>query len=101
MLFRALAYIALGWLLMKQREFVEAEARFHEAIRLNPQRRESFHGLGRALVEQGKYREAEEPLLEVLRLDPDHQYAPSLLKRARNGLRRVADEGAPLPATEN
>ncbi len=56
-------------------QYVEAEAAYREALRLDPRYVHAHGGLGSALHAQGRYSEAEAAYREALRLDPRYVHA--------------------------
>jgi tetratricopeptide (TPR) repeat protein len=60
-----------GWQLWQQRKLPEAEAKFAEAVKLDPQNANAYNGLGWAQFNQGKD-EAVKAFEKVVALEPDH-----------------------------
>ena len=65
------AHNQLGWVLVQQKKFAEAEAQFGEILRLNPYSANAHKRLGDVLVREGKYAEAEAEYSNALMIKPD------------------------------
>jgi Tfp pilus assembly protein PilF len=65
------AHNQLGWVLVQQKKFAEAEAQFGEILRLNPYSANAHKHLGDVLVREGKYAEAEAEYSNALMIKPD------------------------------
>ena len=66
---------AEGWALWQQRKLPEAEAKFHEAVKVDPKHANAWNGLGWASTNQGKQEAAEKAFKEVVKLEPAHPAA--------------------------
>lgn len=64
-----------GWQLWQQRQLTDAEEKFTEATRLDPQLTMAWNGLGWAQFNQGKYNEAEKSFKKTAELEPGHAAA--------------------------
>jgi tetratricopeptide (TPR) repeat protein len=65
-------HLRRGNALSDQKRFQEAEAAFHQTIRLKHDLPEAHYNLGNALAWQGRYQEAESAYHQALRLKPDY-----------------------------
>jgi len=66
---------AEGWQLWQQRKLAEAEAKFKEAIKADPQSEGAWQGLGWAQQNQGKKLNAEESFKKCVELNPQNAAA--------------------------
>ncbi len=84
----ALAWNALGAVLMQQKKYGEAEKPLRQALELDPKFITALLNLGVTLNHQGRYQEALAPLREALRLQPDiaaaHQHLGVALVETEN-----------------
>jgi len=79
------AHCNLGQLLVTRKQYREAIADFHAALRQNPESATARSGLGAAYLADGRYDNALRELQEALRLEPDHVNARLNLARALGG----------------
>jgi len=75
-------FFYLGAARMRQRRYGEAEAAYHEAIRLRPGWAEAYSNLGAALSNQERYGQAEAACRKALDLKPDYAEAYANLGNA-------------------
>lgn len=66
---------AEGWKLWQQRKLAEAEAKFEEAIKADPQSEGAYQGLGWAQLNQGKKQNAEVSFKKCVKLNPENSAA--------------------------
>ena len=67
--------IAEGWKLWGQRKLAEAEAKFKEAVRNDPENDGAYQGLGWAQFNQGKSKNAEMSFKKCVKLNPNNSAA--------------------------
>lgn len=72
-----------GWSLWQQRQLTDAEAKFEEAVKLDPTLVNAWNGLGWARFNQGKGDAAEKAFEKTVELEPNHA-------AAENGLGQLA-----------
>ncbi len=87
----AVAQHNIGYQAATQGRFVEAEAHFREAVRIQPRDLRARKDLGLALSAQGKHYEAIEFLSEVVRMKPDYADGHLGLGRAWFDTGRLGD----------
>ncbi|MFA6534402.1 MAG: tetratricopeptide repeat protein [Patescibacteria group bacterium] len=73
------ALVAAGYDLLAAGKEAEAEKKFIDAIALDPQAVEAYHGLGELYWEQGKLAEAQETFEYIIKLNADNYDAHSHL----------------------
>jgi tetratricopeptide (TPR) repeat protein len=76
------AHDNLGWMLIAEEKFAEAEAEFRECVRLKPHASAPYWGLGKALFMHEKFAEAESALRDTIHREPNHRWAKPLLDQA-------------------
>jgi len=85
-----------GLALVEKREWVQAEAKFREAIKLNPELPEAWNELGHTLKSQRKFDAAVSAYMEALRLRPDYPQALEYLGEAYVQMGKMDDARAVL-----
>ncbi len=72
---RSAALNTEGWQLWQQRKLPDAEAKFAEAVKLDPANANAWNGLGWSLFNQGKAGKAIEPFEKAVAVEADHPAA--------------------------
>ena len=93
-----------GWELWRQQKYIEAEAAFTKAVKLDPELENAWNGLGWSRFNQGNAVEAEEAFTRCVKLEPKHGAALNGLgqvylsqreyKKAEEPLLKAAELGA-------
>ena len=81
---------AEGWQLWQSRRLVEAEQKFMEATKLDPNSMSGWNGLGWARLNQGKFMESQAAFQKCLELAPDHGAALNGMGQSSLGLHDYA-----------
>ena len=82
------AHNNLGIALAERGDVAQAEKRFRDAVRCNPQNADAFNNLGATLLRHGNLKKGVEYYEEALRIDPGHATARRNIERIRNELKR-------------
>ena len=76
---QAFALCQQGWQLFQKQQFIEAESKFEQAVKLDPKSSNAWNGLGWGQFNQGNPTSAEKAFTEAIMLEKRHP-------AARNGL---------------
>lgn len=72
---KAQSLTAAGWQLWQKRQYVQAEEKFEQAVKLDPKAVNAWNGLGWARFNSGRIDEAEEPFQRCVAIEPAHPAA--------------------------